>query len=287
VTIHKPHISLFDKSYSKSKSTHYKLYIELSSHGIKQTILDTLSNTFIGIEEYRFTDIYNDHSLVEPLQKVVATNEIYQNEFKAIIVAFVNSRSTLIPNAIYNADKLANYHQFNFSKHEGDKFFADQLINLSAYNIYSIPDFITATFSDLKNVQFKHFSSALIETSLIEAKREKALSLISVHILPSSFQVVVIKNQKLELYNSFTYQSSEDFIYYLLFVLDQLNINNEEAIIKLTGEVEKNSVIFTILYKYIQTLNFGKRPENLKFSYVFEDIPQHFHHALFNQFLCE
>jgi len=287
VTTQKPHISLFDKSYNKSKSNQYKLYVELSNNGLKHTVLDTQSNAFIGIEEYRFADIYNDYSLVEPLKDIVASNEIYQNEFKAIIVAFVNNRSTLIPNAIYNAEKLTNYHQFNFSKQEEDQFYADQLINLSAYNIYSIPDFITDTFSGLKNVQFKHFSSALIETALIEAKREKALSLINVHILPSSFQVVVIKNQKLELYNSFTYQSSEDFIYYLLFVLDQLNINNEEATIKLTGEVEKNSVIYTILHKYIKTLNFGIRPENLTFSYIFEETPKHFHYALFNQFLCE
>lgn len=287
MTTQKPHISLFDKSYNKSKSNQYKLYVELSNNGLKHTILDTQSNTFIGIEEYRFTDIYNDYSLVEPLKEIISHNETYQNEFKAITVAFVNNRSTLIPNAIFNADKLTNYHQFNFSKQEEDQFYADTLINLSAHNIYSIPDFITAAFSSLKNIQFKHFSSALIESSLIEAKREKALSLINVHILPSSFQVVVIKNQKLELYNSFNYQSSEDFIYYLLFVLDQLNINNEEAIIKLTGEVEMNSVIYTILYKYIQTLKFGERPENLKFSYIFEETPKHFHHALFNQFLCE
>lgn len=283
----KPHISLFDKSYNKSKSNHYKLYVELSNNGFKHTILDTQNNTFIGIEEYRFTDIYNDYSLVEPLKEIIANNNLYKNEFKAIIVAFVNNRSTLIPNAIFKADKLSSYHQFNFSKQEADQFFSDQLINLSAHNIYSAPDFITKIFSDLKNVQFKHFSSALIEASLIDAKKNKALSLIHIHLLPSSFQVIVIKNQKLELYNSFIYQSSEDFIYYLLFVLDQLNINNEEATIKLSGEVEKNSVIYTILYKYIQTLNFGTRPENLKFSYIFEEIPKHFHHALFNQFLCE
>lgn len=287
MTTQKPHISLFDKSYNKSKSEQYKLYIELSNNGFKHTILDTQNNTFIGIEEYRFSDIYNDYSLVDPLKEIITNNSIYKNEFKAIIVAFVNNRSTLIPNAIYNADKLANYHQFNFSKQEEDQFFSDPLINLSAHNIYSIPDFISEVFSGLKNVEFKHFSSALVETALIDAKRDKTLSLINVHILPSSFQVVVIKNQKLELYNSFTYQSSEDFIYYLLFVLDQLNINNEEATIKLTGEVEKNSVIYTILYKYIQTLIFGNRPENLKFSYIFEETPKHFHYALFNQFLCE
>ena len=83
-------------------------------------------------------------------------------------------------------------------------------------------------------------------------------------------QVIAIKNQKLVLYNSFDYQSSEDFIYYLLFVLDQLEINNETASINLTGEIKKDALIYSMLYKYIQNLSFGERPENLKFSYIFE-----------------
>ncbi len=283
----KPHTSLFDKSYADNKTLGYKLYIEVSNDGLKHTILNTENNTFIGFEAYRFNAIYNDYSLVNPLKEIIKNNPLYKKEFKNVQVAFVNNRSTLIPNAIFKADKLENFHQFNFSIQEEDLFFSDQLINLSANNIYSIPDYITTVFSEIKNVHFKHFSSSLIEAALIDAKTNKALSAINVHILPSSFQVIIIKNQKLELYNSFTYQSSEDFIYYLLFVLDQLNINSEEASLTLTGEVEKNSVIYTMLYKYIKTLNFGSRPENLKFSYIFEEIPKHFNHSLFTQFLCE
>lgn len=283
----KPHISLFDKSYTERNAKAYKIYVDISLNGLKQTIFNTENNTFIGFEEYNFSDCYNEYSLVNPLKEIVTNNSIYKAPFKSINISFVNNRSTLIPNAVFKADKLENFHQFNFSKLEEDQFFSDKLINLSAHNVYSIPDFITTIFKDLNNVIFKHFSSALIESSLIQAKRNKTLSLIQVNILPSSFQVIAIKDQKLELYNSFTYQSSEDFIYYLLFVLDQLNINNEEASITLTGQVEKNSTIFTILYKYIKTLSFGYRPDNLKFSYIFEETPPHFHHALFNQFLCE
>lgn len=287
VNTQKPHISLFDKSYSESNSKNYKVYIELSNSGLKHIVFDTQNSSFIGFEAYRFVDIYNDYSLVEPLKNIITNNPFYKNEFKNINIAIVNNRSTLIPNAVFKADKLASFHHFNFSKQEEDIFFSDQLINLSAHNVYSIPDFITDAFNKLQNVSFKHFSSALIESALIHSQKEKTLSAIHMHVLPTSFQIIAIKNQQLELYNSFNYQSSEDFIYYLLFVLDQLNINNEEASIILTGEVEKNSVIYTMLYKYIKTLNFGNRPENLKFSYIFEETPRHSHQALFNQFLCE
>ena len=283
----KPHISLFDKSFDETKTSSYKLYIELSNNGIKHTIFNIDNNTFIGFEEFKFVDIHNDYSLVKPLKDVLNVSTIYKNEFESINVAFVNHRATLIPKAIYKSNKLENFHQFNFSIQEEDQFFSDHLINLSAYNVYSIPDSITRLFNDFKNVRFMHFSSSLIEASLLNTQRNKSHSLILVNVLPTSFQIIVVNNQKLELYNSFFYQSIEDFIYYLLFVLDQLNIKNDETSITLTGEVENNSSTFEMLNKYINTLNFGHRPDNLNFSYIFDEIQKHTHYSLFNQFLCE
>jgi len=287
MSVLKPHISLFDKSYAKSKANEYKLYMQVSKNGLKYTLLDTSKNTFVAFEEYQFQDIYSEYALVNPIKEVLACNPIFKNKFECFYVSYVNNRATLIPNALYKQEELKNYHQFNYTDKEEYLYFSDQLINLSAHNIYSIPDFIHSLFSNIHQIKFKHFSSILIETALIAAKNESSISLVEVHVLPSEFQIIIIKDQKLNLYNTFAYQTSEDFIYYLLFVLEQHNINNQEVTIKLSGEVEKNSAIFSMLNKYIQTTNFKERPTNLKFSYIFEEMPSQFHHALFNQVLCE
>jgi len=39
------------------------------------------------------------------------------------------------------------------------------------------------------------------------------------------FEIVVIANNKLILYNSFKYQTKEDYIYYILFTAEQLELN--------------------------------------------------------------
>lgn len=283
----KQHISLFDKSFNKDSTINYKLYLEVSRTGVKQTILDLNSKTFIAFESYLFENIYNDHALAVVLKEVLATNNIYKLNFKNVSIAYVNNRSTLIPNAIFDQQKLAEYHKFNFSVNEDDYYLADKLINLSAANIYSIPNFISTLFSNFINVKFNHFSSSLIEAALTDAKINKAISSIYVNVMEESFQVIIIKNQKLALYNSFGYQSNEDFIYYLLFVLDQQGINNEEAIITLSGNVTKNNDLYKILYKYINAINFVNRNSNLTYSYILEETQSHFHHSLFNQFLCE
>lgn len=282
-----PDISLFDKSFDVSNANQYKLYIELSTTGLKQTILDLNSKSFIALEHYKFDTIYNESVLTPFVSSILKENKLYQLKFKSISLAYVNNRSTLIPNAIFDKNKLAEYHRFNFSVNTDDYYMADKLINLSANNIYSLPTSITTLFSEFENIKFSHFSSAFIEQSLLTTKSNKALSAIYVNVLENSFQVCIIKNQQLALYNSFIYQSSEDFIYYLLFVLDQEGINNEEATITLSGIIDKQSPIYTIMYKYINQIEFAKRTESIAFSYILEEIPHHSYYTLFNQYLCE
>ena len=283
----KADISLFDKSFDINNSSQYKLYIELSINGLKQTVLDIANKTFIGIEIYAFDNVYNEHALIPIVSSILKENKLFTLKFKNVCLAYVNNRSTLVPNAIFDNSKLAEYHRFNFSVNTDDYYLADKLINLSATNIFSIPNTITAIFSDIENIKFSHFSSAIIERAILQTKNNKALSAIYVNVLENSFQVTIIKNQKLSLYNSFTYHSNEDFMYYLLFVLDQEGINNEEASIVLTGDIDKQSSTYNLLIKYINQIEFASRINDIGFSYILEEIQPHYHYTLFNQYLCE
>lgn len=279
--------SFFDKSFSDANTSDYHLFLQLSKSGLSYTIFNTQTNTYIGFESFLFNDVYNDYSILNPLNQVIEQTPLFKKSFNKFVVSYVNNRSTLIPKPLYKADELKKYHLFNFAEQEEDVYLSDFVLNLSAYNIYSIPDFIVDAFKNFEQVTFRHFSTALVEATLLHAKKTNALSLINVHVLPQSFQIISVKNQALELYNSFIYQTSEDFIYYLLFVLNQINTTGNEVSIRLTGEVDKNSAIYDMLYKYIQTIEFCETPNELKYSYVFEQTQKHYHYALFNQYLCE
>ena len=47
-------------------------------------------------------------------------------------------------------------------------------------------------------------------------------------------------------------QTKEDFIYYLLFTAEQLQLNPEEFPVVLMGSVNKNDDLFNITYKYVR-----------------------------------
>ena len=97
--------------------------------------------------------------------------------------------------------------------------------------------------------------------------------------------MVIDKNQ-LKIYNSFNYQTKEDFVYYILFACEQLSLNPELIETEVFGELDKHSEYYSMLYTYIRNITISKSPGDFEYSYQFEDLPSHYYYNLFSQYLC-
>ncbi|MBL4643407.1 MAG: DUF3822 family protein, partial [Flavobacteriaceae bacterium] len=50
----------------------------------------------------------------------------------------------------------------------------------------------------------------------------------------------------------------EDFIYYILFTAEQLQLNPEELLLFFIGDIEEESELYHIAYQYIRNVDFIK-----------------------------
>ena len=110
---------------------------------------------------------------------------------------------------------------------------------------------------------------------------------IFVNVRNSYLDIIITEERKLLYYNSFNYRSKEDFIYYVIFVLEQLKLNPEEIDLILSGYIDKNSKIFDIIFNYVRNIRFQGLTDSFKYSYIFNDIPSHYYFNLLNVGLCE
>ena len=51
-------------------------------------------------------------------------------------------------------------------------------------------------------------------------------------------------------------KTKEDFIYYILFTLEQLELNPEETMVTLLGDIDTTSDNYKFLYAYVRNINF-------------------------------
>ena len=101
---------------------------------------------------------------------------------------------------------------------------------------------------------YKHVNTILV-SKLLELSKNNDEKQVYVHFSKNKFEIVVVQNQKLLLYNSFDFSTKEDFIYYLLFTTEQLNLNPEHFKVQLLGLISDDSELFEIAYKYIRNVS--------------------------------
>jgi hypothetical protein len=102
-----------------------------------------------------------------------------------------------------------------------------------------------------ESFDYKNSNSILLKKCL-ELSKNKEEKLAFVHIQKEHFELVIVKNQELLFFNSFQYTTPEDFIYYLLFTCEQLQLNPETVNVHLLGSCTEDDAIYKMAFKYIR-----------------------------------
>lgn len=116
-------------------------------------------------------------------------------------------------------------------------------------------------FEKFGSFEYKHSSSVLVDTLLKKSSNTDPVNFY-VHVENDFFQIIVIKRKKLILYNAFDFKTAQDFIYHILFTAEQLHLNPEKLQLILLGEIEKESELYDIAYKYVRHINFFETENN-------------------------
>jgi hypothetical protein len=98
--------------------------------------------------------------------------------------------------------------------------------------------------------------------------------------------VVVKQEQKLVLANQFSIKTQEDVLYYVLFILEQYQLNPLTATITIVGNLDSNSSLISSLKKYIKNIRLGLGHKSINWTSV-TGTPQHFNYTLLNRLFCE
>ena len=232
--------------------TNKKLSIQISLSGLSFCVLNVFKNTIANLEHIAFEKKVNPFEALERLMHYFDTRDYLQEQFDDILIIHQNDLSTLVPKTLFNEDYLADYLKFNSKILKSDYLSYDTLKYNDSVNVYvpyvNINNYIYDVFGEFT---YKHASTILID-NILKMESHKNAAKAYVHISERHFEIIALENGKLKLYNTFEYNNSEDFIYYLLFTLEQLNYDPEEIDIALIGNISEEDDVYKMAYKYIR-----------------------------------
>ncbi|HET6226033.1 MAG TPA: DUF3822 family protein [Bacteroidia bacterium] len=274
--------SFVDEAFDTIRTRDFKLVLQVSTDGVLVTVNEKAHNKYIAFERFSFQHVYRFEDVCVLLEDLIKQSAVLKYPYYTVDCLLVNNLSTLVPSAVYEEERKKTYLKFNTFLEGDELILTDHLKTLDAKNIFALPFCVKSKLDfAFSNIKYHHFSSVLIEALLAKYKNQAGQKII-VHIQPTHFQVVVMDGKQLLFYNMFNHHSTEDFIYYLLFVCEQLHLNPEKVDLRLLGEIEKNSAIHLITQKYIRNILFEERTDQADYSYQLQALPKHSYFTLFN-----
>ncbi len=234
-----------------------KLSIQVRLNGLSFCILDCRKNEINWYKKTSFPREYNPVKILGEIELIYEKEEALQQKIDEVAILFSNDLYSLVPEEFFNETEASNYLKFNTRILKTDVVANDVLEPANVANVYIPYTNITNYFFDkYGEFEYKHSITVFVQ-AVLNAYFENEIRAY-LHNYNGYYDLVVVKDQKLLLCNTFSYDTKEDFIYYLLFTAEQLELDPSSFPLYLLGEISEDSPLYTIAYKYIRNVNFVK-----------------------------
>ena len=236
--------------------------ISLSIHINKSWITFCLFNNgnLFDIDKVNFLPNQKSSTAQKTLKKYINSFSKKDNPDKVKVIHY-STKSTLVPSVLFDQKNSLNYLKYSSSVEAGNLVANDKILENEINNVY-VPntDFDNLLLKKFKSFDYFHYSSLIIEKFSNEVTSNFSQK-IFLNINIGFIDILFFKNKKLAFYNSFDHETPEDILYYLLFCFSQLDLNPEEIHTICSGNIDLNSKVYALLYKYVRNIDLFKFKE--------------------------
>lgn len=261
-----------------------ELSIQVHLSGLSFCILNRSDNSISYLNHFNFEKKLTPNHLLEELKKTLSSESAFSELFSVVTLIYQNELATVVPQSLYSDLNKADYLKFNSKILQTDVIECDELAINQSVVVYvpymNINNYIFETFGEFT---FKHSTTVLID-SLLQRTDKGDQPEVFVNVNSNHFEMLVVKSEGLQFYNYFEYQTSEDFIYYLLFSLEQQQLNPEDVTVNFTGDIEKDDTLYTMAYTYIRHVKLFEPNHRFKFEKGCHPKQPHHQFVILNSF---
>lgn len=264
------------------------LSIQLSLSGLAYCVFDKELIDVVLLKEYQFEKLaQTPELLLKYVKEIYETDTDLVEKYASVNITHKNSHSTIVPEELYDKEHLSDYLKYAVKVLKNDSISVDSISEGESKNIYIPFKNMNSFFEEkYKNFDYSHASSLLV-SSLLKYQKHSLNKYFFVNVSNNILDIVYLANNQLHFYNSFTFSSKEDFLYYILFSLEQLGLNPNEQKTTFLGAINKKSPLFEIAYTYVRNIDF-LNVDNHSLSEEFYEmnphIEKHHYFELLNQF---
>lgn len=279
-----------DEAFSLQQADQCNLYMALSQKAIRFAVFNSERNKFVVLEDYELITVFSPMQVGEQLRLIAQENPLLQQRWNLVRVSVSNQHFTLVPETLYDPSHQQDYLRLHSDFNpQQDTVLSYRHSGLEAMNIFAVDGSTYKALQDIfpgTNLQVVHLTTSLIRSILHQVPRTNQRSMYA-FVERNFVSLLVVGPAGLEFCNIFHYVSPEDFIYYIIFIMQEQKMDPEQETITVWGDITHDSTLFNILQRYIRQVRLGKKPADITYSYKFNDLFEHRYFELYSLHLCE
>lgn len=280
-----------DQTFDVEQLHRYTLSLSVGIRDFQLCVVDGMTSKVLLAEDYSFNGVNTVNGRIKAIHHLYDTHHVLKAGFwKNIKISLKTHKFTLVPTELFIPSAKEDYLVVNTEiKPSIDEVLYYKHVQSDISNVFlsdkRLINWFTKVYPTQKLV-FVHQGSAFIEGILRhnDLHHEKSIyGLFDRGIL----HLVAMEKKSLLYYNQFAIKDGDDMLKYSMLVFKELGLDQGKTKFLLWGTLKSNSKHVATLEKYIRNISFGSKPSFLKFSYSFDEIPDHQFFDLYNIAFCE
>ena len=232
-----------------------KLSIQVSLNGLSFCGFSPAEKRILFFRDIHFQKKLNPIQALQQIEKLYEQEAFLKNEKPEVTVLFSNELYSLVPQPLFDEENASDYLKFNTMILETDYVAHDIIEPAEMVNVFipytNINNFFFEKYGEF---EYRHCISILVEEFLKLNATDHGGTKVYLNCYTGGYDLIIIKNGRLLLANSFKCNTREDFIYYLLFTAEQLDLDPTEFELILLGKITEDSDFYKIAYTYVKNI---------------------------------
>lgn len=243
------------KTNSIKNKLHNRLSVQVSLNGLSFLVTNLESCEVVFFHTKILDYSTTPEELLMEIETILFNTDILNSKFHEVSIVYSTPIYSLVPASLFDETKASEYLKFN-SKILANDYMAHDVLEDQDMVVVYVPFMNINNFFFEQYGSFNYYHSTTILLKAILENEKYSLPKMYLHFQKNGFDCIVLKNGELQLCNSYSYKTPEDFIYYTLFCMEQLKLNPENLPVLICGEIDKDDANYKMAYTYIRNIEF-------------------------------
>jgi hypothetical protein len=281
----KPAFTIEASGISDEELLQSRLLVEVNPNSFSYVLLNQRNMSPLVVRYFQL-EHSKESPLTETLREILESEPLLRRPVKETLLVYNFPESSLIPEAVFTMDTNREIIDTLHGDLEKGLILTEKIPWWELFNVYRIkPDLhqlLQQTFSAGK---YWHYYSLMLKSYKMFDSTEQE-TCIKVIFYADKMVLLVIREGRPVLVQTFPYHDTKDVAYHLLNCCRQLGLDQEGVKLLVGGLIDRQSALSTELNKYFLKIHFEEIDESIKVTDELKELPLHYFSSILKMAVC-